>query len=86
MAHCRVRPCRAQIGGKTSTALFTNVFDAAGFATSAIWNPWASSIAKSGDFTVILLSQALFGAISAVMMPLCMYRVNAKAAAADKKK
>jgi len=74
-----------QIGGKKGTALFTNIFDAAGFAASAAWNPWASSIAKSGDFSQILLSQALFGAISMVCMPLCMYRQNAKADANKKK-
>ena len=75
------------IGGKSGTALFTNIFDAAGFAMSATWNPWASSLAKSGDFEQILRSQALFGAISMVAMPLCMYRQNAKrdAAAAKKK-
>jgi len=65
-----------QVGGKASTALFTNIFDAAGFAASAVWNPWASGIAKSGDFKQILLSQALFGAISMIAMPLCMYRQN----------
>ena len=74
------------IGGKASTALFTNVFDAAGFAMSAVWNPWASSVAKGGDFRLILLSQALFGAISMVSMPLCMARQNAKDDAAKKKK
>lgn len=68
-----------QIGGKSGTALFTNVFDAAGFAASALWNPWASSLAKTGDFRQILLSQALFGAMSLVTMPLCMHRLNAKA-------
>lgn len=73
------------IGGKASTALFTNVFDAAGFAMSAMWNPWASAIAKTGDFRMILLSQAAFGAISLVTMPLCMQRVNATTAAAKKK-
>ena len=74
------------VGGKAGTALFTNIFDAAGFATSAVWNPWASAIAKSGDFTQVLYSQALFGAISMIFMPLCMYRVNAKEDAAKKKK
>ena len=74
-----------QIGGKSSTALFTNMFDAAGFGMSAVWNPWASSIAKTGDFKVVLQSQAIFGAISMLCMPLCMYRQNAKAAAAKKK-
>jgi len=73
-----------QIGGKSGTALFTNVFDAAGFAASAVWNPWASSFAKSGNFKQILLSQAAFGAISMLTMPLCMHRQNAKAAAAKK--
>jgi len=73
-----------QVGGKAGTALFTNVFDAAGFTMSATWNPWASSLAKSNDFTTILLSQAAFGAISMVTMPLCMYRQNAKAATAKK--
>ena len=80
LAHLAV----AQIGGKSSTALFTNIFDAAGFATSAVWNPWASGIAKSGDFRAILLSQALFGAISMVAMPLCMYRQIATADGAKK--
>lgn len=74
-----------QIGGKSGTALFTNVFDAAGFAMSALWNPWASAVAKTGDFRSILLSQALVGAVSALTMPLCMYRQNQKAAAAKKK-
>jgi len=74
-----------QIGGKKGTALFTNIFDAAGFAMSATWNPWASTLAKAGDFRLILLSQALFGAVSAVCMPLCMYRLNAQAAATKKK-
>ena len=74
-----------QVGGKTSTALYTNLFDAAGFSVSAIWNPWASACAKRGDFATILYSQALFGAISFVCMPLCMARTNAKAEA-DKKK
>ena len=73
------------IGGKTSTALFTNVFDAAGFAMSAAWNPWASALAKVGDFQTILLSQALFGAISMVAMPLCMHRQNVKDDAKKKK-
>ncbi len=73
-----------QIGGKTGTALFTNIFDAAGFAMSALWNPWASAIAKQGDFTTILYSQALFGAISVVTMPLCMYRQTLKERAAKK--
>ena len=73
------------IGGEKSSALFTNVFDAAGFGMSAVWNPWASAIAKSGDFQQILLSQALFGLISMVFMPLCMYRQNAKLAGEKKK-
>mmetsp|Transcript_46683 Transcript_46683/g.77237 ORF Transcript_46683/g.77237 Transcript_46683/m.77237 type:complete len:430 (-) Transcript_46683:330-1619(-) len=67
-----------QIGGKTSTAFFTNVFDAAGFSVSAAWNPWASSLVKGGDFSVVLLSQALFGAISFVCMPVAMSRQNSK--------
>jgi len=67
------------VGGKSSTALYTNLFDAAGFTVSAIWNPWASGLAKQGDFATILYSQALFGALSLVCMPLCMTRVNAKA-------
>jgi len=75
-----------QIGGKAGTALFTNVFDAAGFAASAVWNPWASASAKSGDFTTILQSQALFGAISMLTMPLCMHRQNQKLVAAKKAK
>jgi hypothetical protein len=45
------------LSGKSSTALYTNLFDAAGFTVSAAWNPWASSLAKSGDFTTILYSQ-----------------------------
>jgi len=73
-----------QVGGKTGTALFTNLFDAAGFLMSASWNPWASAIAKTGDFREILLSQAAFGALSMLMMPLCMYRLNAKLEAAKK--
>jgi len=73
------------VGGKTSTALYTNLFDAAGFTVSAAWNPWASAAAKSGDFATVLYSQAIFGAISLVCMPLCMSRVNAKAAAEKKK-
>jgi len=72
------------VGGKSSTALFTNLFDAAGFTVSAFWNPWASNLAKQGDFSTVLYSQALFGAISLVCMPLCMARVNAKADAAKK--
>ena len=75
-----------QIGGKSGTALFTNIFDAAGFTMSAVWNPWASGMAKTGDFRKILLSQALFGAMSVLTMPLCMYRLNRKAAAEPKKK
>ena len=59
--------------------------DAAGFAMSAVWNPWASEIAKPGDFQRILLSQALFGARSMVTMPLCMYRLNSRATDAKKK-
>ena len=74
------------VGGKSGTALFTNIFDAAGFATSALWNPWASAIAKSGDFEKVLLSQAAFGAVSMLCMPLCMYRINQKADAAKKSK
>jgi MFS family permease len=73
-----------QVGGKSGTALFTNIFDAAGFAMSAVWNPWASTIAKSGSFERVLQSQALFGAISMLTMPLCMYRQNAKADLAKK--
>ena len=74
-----------QVGGKSGTGLFTNLFDAAGFAASAMWNPWASAQAKSGDFTSVLYSQAAFGLISMVAMPLCMYRLNAKGAAPKKK-
>jgi len=74
-----------QIGGKSATGLFSNLFDAAGFGVSAIWNPWASALAKDGDFRVVLLSQALFGAISLVGMPLCMYRVGAKVEAEKKR-
>jgi len=73
------------VGGKSSTALYTNLFDAAGFTVSAAWNPWASSLAKSGDFTTILYSQALFGLMSLVCMPLCMSRLNAKVVAEKKK-
>ena len=51
---------------------------------SASWNPWASAIAKTGDFREILLSQAVFGALSMLMMPLCMYRLNVKVEAAKK--
>ena len=68
-----------EVGGKSGTALMTNIFDASGFAMSAAWNPWASALAKQAAFERILLSQALFGAISLVAMPLCMYRLNAKA-------
>ena len=78
------RVLTSQVGGKTGTALFTNLFDAAGFLMSASWNPWASAIAKTGDFREILLSQAAFGALSMLMMPLCMYRLNAKLEAAKK--
>uniref|UniRef100_A0A7S2GG42 Major facilitator superfamily (MFS) profile domain-containing protein n=1 Tax=Haptolina brevifila TaxID=156173 RepID=A0A7S2GG42_9EUKA len=74
-----------QVGGKKGTALFTNVFDAAGFAMSATWNPWASGLAKSGNFETVLLSQAAFGLLSLLTMPLCMLRQNAKAAAGKKK-
>ena len=74
------------VGGKSGTALFTNIFDASGFTVSAMWNPWASAIAKTGDFQQVLLSQAAFGAIAMVTMPLCMYRLNQKAEAAKKKK
>jgi len=73
-------------GGKTAAALYTNLFDAAGFTVSAIWNPWASACAKRGDFATILYSQALFGLISFVCMPLCMARTNARAEAEKKKK
>jgi len=72
------------VGGKSGTALFTNVFDAAGFGMSALWNPWASALAKTGDFRTILLSQAAFGALSMLTMPLCMHRLNTKAAAVKK--
>ena len=74
-----------QIGGKKGTALFTNIFDASGFAASALWNPWASALAKNNDFKTILYSQALFGAISSLTMPLCMYRQMLKEQAAKKK-
>jgi len=74
-----------QVGGKTSTALYTNLFDAAGFTVSAVWNPWASALCKAGDFSTVLYSQAAFGAFSMVCMPLCMARVNAKAEAEKKK-
>ena len=47
------------MGGKSATALYTNLFDAAGFTVSAIWNPWASACAKRGDFATVLYSQAL---------------------------
>ena len=73
------------IGGSKYTAMYTNMFDAAGFIASALWNPWATSSSKGGDFKQMLLSQAAFAAISAVMMPLGMARVNAKAAAEKKK-
>mmetsp|Transcript_15558 Transcript_15558/g.50931 ORF Transcript_15558/g.50931 Transcript_15558/m.50931 type:complete len:257 (-) Transcript_15558:228-998(-) len=73
-----------QIGGKSATGLFSNLFDAAGFTFSALWNPWASSLAKDGDFRVVLLSQALFGALSLVAMPLCMHRQAARAASVKK--
>ena len=33
----------------------------------------------------VLLSQALFGAMSMVTMPLCMYRLNSRATDAKKK-
>ena len=74
-----------QIGGKKGTALFTNIFDASGFAASALWNPWASALAKNNDFKTILYSQALFGAMSALTMPLCMYRQMLKEQATKKK-
>jgi hypothetical protein len=74
-----------QIGGKKGTALFTNIFDASGFAASALWNPWASALAKNNDFKTILYSQALFGAISSLTMPLCMYRQMLKEQATKKK-
>ena len=45
------------MGGKSATALYTNLFDAAGFTVSAIWNPWASAAAKRGDFSTVLYSQ-----------------------------
>jgi len=70
---------RDELGRQT---ILSNLFDAAGFTVSAMWNPWASAMAKRGDFATALYSQALFGAISLVCMPLCMSRVNAKAAAA----
>ncbi len=72
------------IGGSNRSGLYANLFDAAGFVVSAMWNPWASASARNGDFRLVLLSQAVFGAISLVCMPLCMYRQTAKAAA-DKK-
>jgi hypothetical protein len=78
--------CTAQIGGKSATGLFSNLFDAAGFGVSAAWNPWASRLAKDGDFTTVLLSQALFGAVALIGMPLCMHRVGAKAKAKAKTK
>lgn len=73
-----------QIGGKKGTALFTNIFDAAGFAMSAVWNPWASSVAKTGSFELVLQSQAAFGLISMLTMPWCMARLNAKVDATKK--
>ena len=61
-------------GGKTAAALFTNLFDAGGFTLCFFWNSWASKSTKGGDFRQVLLSQALFGAISLVCMPWCMTR------------
>ena len=63
-----------KIGGKTAAALFTNLFDAGGFTLCFFWNSWASKSTKGGDFRQVLLSQALFGAISLVCMPWCMTR------------
>ena len=73
-------------GGAKFTGMYANMFDGAGFIASALWNPWASRSSKGGDFSHVLLSQAAFAAISTVMMPIGMARVNAKAAAEKKKK
>jgi len=67
-----------KIGGKTAAALFTNLFDAGGFTLCFFWNSWASKETKGGDFTSVLLSQALFGGLSMLCMPLCMARANAR--------
>ena len=74
----------AATGGKRYTALYANLFDGTGFVVSALWNPWASASSKGGDFTMVLLSQAAFGAVSAITMPLAMARINARGRATKK--
>lgn len=71
------------VGGKAATALFTNLFDAFGFTMCFFWNRWATAQSKDGDFTQVLWSASLFGAIAFVCMPICMMRLNA---IADKEK
>jgi len=73
-----------RIGGKSASALFTNLFDAGGFTLCFFWNSWASRATKEGNFEAVLVSQAVFGVISFVCMPLCLYRLEASVA--DKKK
>lgn len=73
-----------KIGGKTSAALFTNLFDAGGFSMCFFWNGWASKATKGGDFKEVLLSQSLFAVVSLACMPLCMYRMQQKADLAKK--
>jgi len=75
-----------RIGGKTASALFTNLFDAGGFTLCFFWNGWASKSTKDGDFQAVLLSQAIFGAISLLCMPLCMHRQQAAEDAKKKAK
>ena len=58
--------------------------DGTGFVVSALWNPWASASSKGGDFTMVLLSQAAVGAVSALTMPLAMARINARGRATKK--
>ena len=74
----------AATGGKRYTALYANLFDGTGFVVSALWNPWASASSKGGDFTMVLLSQAAVGAVSALTMPLAMARINARGRATKK--
>ena len=74
-----------KIGGKSAAALFTNLFDAGGFTMCFFWNSWASKATKGGDFHAVLASQAIFGVISVVCMPLCLYRQEAELAATKKK-
>ena len=67
-----------EIGGKSASAFFTNMFDAGGFTMSFFWNRWTTQMSKDGDFRPVLISLALFAAMSLVSMPPCMLRMNTK--------